>query len=423
MNIVDVIARRRDHVPHSREELTFLANGAGDGSIPDYQLSAWLMAAYLNPLSEQETAWLTLAMAESGERIDLTGLPRPWVDKHSTGGVGDKTTIALLPVLAACGLTVVKMSGRGLGITGGTVDKLASIPGFRLDLTPDEMKAQAGRIGLALTGQSPNLAPADKTFYALRDVTATIGSIPLIVSSILSKKIAGGAEVILIDVKCGAGAFMRTRPHAEELASWLTKIGALCGLKVTAELSDMDQPLGAAVGNALEVREAFTVLHGGDLPEPSQRFLDLVRRIAVEALTVSGKLGEGEALNAVERALSTGAALAKAREWVQAQGGDPRVVDEPSDLPQAPVVSIVRYEGPGGTVQRVDAAMIGQLVVDMGGGRKAKSDEIDPSVGVVVDVSVGMTIHSGQQVATIHAATKAMADEAAERILKALIVA
>ncbi|MCC7228769.1 MAG: thymidine phosphorylase [Fimbriimonadaceae bacterium] len=422
MNILDVIAHRRDKVPHLRDELSFLANGAANGSIPDYQLSAWLMAAYLNPLSEEETAWLTLAMAESGERIDLTGLPKPWVDKHSTGGVGDKTTIALLPVLAACGLTVVKMSGRGLGITGGTVDKLASIPGFRLDLTPDEMKAQAGRIGLALTGQSPNLAPADKAFYALRDVTATISSIPLIVSSILSKKIAGGAEVILIDVKCGAGAFMRTRQDAEELATWLRKIGTLCGLQVTAELSDMDQPLGAAVGNALEVREAFEVLRGGIMPMPSQRFLELVRRIAVEALTVSGKLAEKEALVAVEQSLMTGKALAKAREWVQAQGGDPRVVDEPNRLPHAPVVSTVSYEGPTGSVQRVDAAEIGQLVVDMGGGRKAKSDEIDPSVGVVLDVSVGMQVDSGQQVATIHAATKAMADGAAERILKALTV-
>ncbi|HZH98209.1 MAG TPA: thymidine phosphorylase, partial [Fimbriimonadaceae bacterium] len=230
MDVQRFIATRRDRGRHTREDLSWFAKAAAAGEIPDYQLSAWLMAAYLNPLDEQETAWLTVAMAESGQRLDLTGLPKPWVDKHSTGGVGDKTTLVLLPLLAACGLTCVKMSGRGLGITGGTIDKLSSVPGFRTDLSPEEMKKQAGEIGLALTGQTPDLAPADKVLYALRDATATVSSMPLIVSSILSKKLAGGAEALVLDVKCGSGAFMKTRSEADALAESLASTAALAGL-------------------------------------------------------------------------------------------------------------------------------------------------------------------------------------------------
>ena len=240
MDIQTIIATKRDGKKHTREELRWLTRAAATKSVPDYQLAAWLMAAFIHPLDQEETAWLTLEMADSGERLDLTGLPKPWVDKHSTGGVGDKTSIVVLPILAACGLTVVKMSGAGLGITGGTVDKLSSIPGFRLDLSPDEMKSQAKRIGLALTGQTPNLAPADKTLYSLRDTTATVASVPLIVSSILSKKVAGGADTVVLDVKCGSGAFMRNLDEAKTLAEALIATAKLVGLNLYA--GDVDGP-------------------------------------------------------------------------------------------------------------------------------------------------------------------------------------
>ena len=403
MNVLDIIATRRDGGTHEEEDLRFLANGAADRSIPDYQLSAWLMAAYLNPLSDQETAWLTKAMAESGDRIDLTGLPKPWVDKHSTGGVGDKTTIVLLPILAACGLTVVKMSGRGLGITGGTVDKLASIPGFRLDLSPEEMKAQAARIGLALTGQTPDLAPADKTLYALRDVTATVASIPLIVSSILSKKMAGGADTIVIDVKCGSGAFMTRMDEATKLAKLLVTTGDLCGLKVRTSISDMSQPLGSAVGNALEVEEAFAVLAGEAFAAPTARFRELCLHYAAETLVASGKYAtEPEARQIAENALSSGHALRKAHEWIEAQGGDPDL----SHLPQAQSVVPLYHEGPSGWVSKVDAETVGRAVIDLGGGRHRKEDDIDLSVGVKLHVQVGQKIETGDLLAEVHTSEK-----------------
>ena len=262
MTLLPLIARRRDGGSHSADDLGFLAQAAAEGSVPDYQLAAWLMAAYLNPLDERETADLTVAMARSGERLDLSVLSRPWVDKHSTGGVGDKTTLVLLPLLAACGLSLVKMSGRGLGITGGTLDKLASVEGLRLDLPPEALLRVAAESGFALGGQTARLAPADGALYALRDATGTVASLPLIVSSILSKKIAGGAETVVLDVKCGSGAFMRTLPEARALAHALRTVGERCGLRVRCAITDMSTPLGAAVGNALEVREAWDVLSG-----------------------------------------------------------------------------------------------------------------------------------------------------------------
>ncbi|RYG47758.1 thymidine phosphorylase, partial [bacterium] len=265
MDFRDLIAIRRDGRTHTAEELDYLAQAAAKGQVPDYQIAAWLMAAYLNPLDEEQTANLTLAMADSGKRIDLSGLPKPWVDKHSTGGVGDKTTLVLLPLLSACGLTMVKLSGRGLGIAGGTIDKLASFDGLRLDLSPEEAREIAGRIGLSLSGASPALAPADKVLYALRDATATVENMPLIASSILSKKIAGGAETVVLDVKTGSGAYMQKYHESHELAHWLVRIGERCGLKVRAAITDMDQPLGSAVGNMVEVEEARSILRGDDL--------------------------------------------------------------------------------------------------------------------------------------------------------------
>lgn len=415
MNAVGVIAKKRDGGMHTYEELSYIAQGAATGEIPDYQISAWLMAAYLNPLDEQETAWLTKAMAESGERIDLSGLPKPWVDKHSTGGVGDKTTLVLLPILAACGLTVVKMSGRGLGITGGTIDKLSSIPGLRLDLTPNEMKVQAAKIGLALTGQSPNLAPADKALYALRDVTATVGSIPLIVSSILSKKIAGGAETIVLDVKCGSGAFMETIEQAQELAKALVKTGELLGLSVKASISDMAQPLGAMVGNALEVREAFDTLSGN---APSKRFLELCLHYAGETLEACGESDSISAGRAkAEAAIDSGEALSKFKEWIVAQDGDE--FWENDSLPRAAIVELIRLGGSGGYVQSIDARAIGQAVIELGGGRKEKDDQLDLSVGVEILVGIGQQLHEGSDLARVHAGSEAKLKEVAPLIAKA----
>lgn len=391
MEFQDIIAAKRDGRPNSSAELRFLSKGAADGSLSDEELTAWLKAAYENTLSAAETADLTLAMAESGERLDLAGLPKPWVDKHSTGGVGDKTTIVLLPLLAACGLTVVKMSGRGLGITGGTIDKLGSVPGFRLDLTPEEMISQAEQIGLAITGQTPRLAPADKRLYALRDVSGTVGSVPLIVSSILSKKIAGGAETVVLDVKCGSGAFMKTMPEAQALAQALVETAKLCGLDLHLSITDMDQPLGRAVGNALEVKEAIRVLQGNE----TGRFRDLCLHFAGKTLAAVGKGSEEDAL----RALESGAALEKAKQWFEAQGADLSVF-ESEDWCTNPVVTEILHEGGSGWVERIDAEAIGQAVLDMGGGRKRKSDEIDPSVGIVMHVEVGDRVEPGQLVAT-----------------------
>lgn len=398
MTFRDLIVAKRDRRKHTREELTFLAQCAANPKahgVADYQLSAWLMAAYLNGLDLDETADLTLAMAQSGGRLNLEGLPHPWVDKHSTGGVGDKTTLVLLPLLAACGLTGVKMSGKGLGITGGTIDKLSSIPGFRTDLSPEEMIAQAGRIGLALTGQTPRLAPADGTLYALRDTTETIASMPLIVASILSKKLAGGAEVLGLDVKCGSGAFMTSLDQATRLAEMLVEVARRCGLPTHATITDMDQPLGSAVGNALEVREAWETL---EPDTPNTRFKELCVYLAGETLVAVGwakTQEEGQAT--AEARLRDGSAQEKARLWIEAQGG----VFDSSRLPLAPVITEVTAES-AGWVSRVDARIVGQAVVDLGGGRQRKEDVIDPAVGVEVLVEVGDKVEAGQPGFRVH---------------------
>lgn len=417
MNIQEVISTRRDGRTHTEGELVFLAQGAAQGTIPDYQLSAWLMAAFLHPLGEEETAWLTAAMADSGERIDLTGLPKPWVDKHSTGGVGDKTTLVLLPLLAACGLTVVKMSGRGLGITGGTIDKLESIPGFRVDLSPAEMKAQAAEIGLAITGQTPDLAPADKVLYALRDATGTVASIPLIVSSILSKKLAGGAEVVVLDVKAGSGAFMKTPEEAQVLASALARTAELVGLKVEVALTDMDEPLGMMVGNALEVREALSVL-AGDEDTRFRRLCVEFAALALEASGVAADRGAGRTL--AGEALASGRALGKARAWFAAQGaelGEDGTVD---GLPMAPVVLESVYHGHKAWVSRIGAQAVGEAVVALGGGRAKKTDVVDPAVGIELFVQVGDSIGSGGVLFRVHAATPEAAEEARTKVRAAI---
>ena len=401
MTLLPTIARRRDGERHSAAELRDLAQAAAEGSVPDYQLAAWLMAAYLNPLTEEETADLTLAMADSGERLDLASLSKPWVDKHSTGGVGDKTTLVLLPLLAACGLTMVKMSGRGLGITGGTLDKLACVPGLRLDLAPEELIEVAGEVGFALGGQTARLAPADGVLYALRDATGTVASMPLIVSSILSKKIAGGAQTIVLDVKCGSGAFMRTLPEARELARWLRTVGERCGLRVRCAITDMEEPLGAAVGNALEVREAWDVLSGADLTAPVARFRELCLALAGIALETAGVEDRARAT------LESGAAASRFQDWLRAQGA----TDGLGDLPRAPVVRTV-VAPRDGWVEKFDAERVGQAVVDLGGGRRTKADAIDPRVGVVVRAGVGTRVAKGDPLFEVHAADESAADRA-----------
>jgi pyrimidine-nucleoside phosphorylase len=413
-----LINRRRDAQPNSAEDLEALAQGAASGTVPDYQLAAWLMAAYLNPLSLEETAALTLALARSGERLDLSPAPKPWVDKHSTGGVGDKTTLVALPVLAACGLTVAKMSGRGLGITGGTVDKLASVPGFRLDLSPEEMVALAARTGLALTGQTPRLAPADGALYALRDATGTVGSIPLIVASILSKKLAAGAETIVLDVKCGSGAFMTSLKEARELAAWLVEVGGRCGVRVRCAITDMSQPMGSAVGNALEVREAAAALHGG----APARFRALATGLCAEALAACGAAATvQDGLAMAERALSSGAALERARRWFEAQGASPAALDG-GGLEVAPVLGCALSPG-SGWVAQVDARRVGQAVVDLGGGRRRKEDAIDLSVGVEVLTEVGDRIEAAQPWARVYARDQGALERALHDLAPALDVA
>jgi pyrimidine-nucleoside phosphorylase len=417
LNAQTLIARRRDGLGHTRDEIAWLVRGATDGGLPDYQLAAWLMAAYLNPLSPEETAWLTLEMAASGRRIELDGLPKPWVDKHSTGGVGDKTTIVLLPLLAACGLTMVKMSGRGLGITGGTIDKLESVPGFRLDLSPEEMKAQAERIGLALTGQTPALAPADKTLYALRDATATVDSIPLIVSSILSKKIAGGAETVVLDVKAGSGAFMPTAEAAEKLAGALVATGQLAGLRVEAAITDMSQPLGRAIGNALEVEEARDLLRGKATGATTARLRELCLHLAGLTLWACGNASSTETgRETAERALASGAAAERARLWFEAQGADFEV-----RLPQAPVRREILAEVDG-WIGEIDARAVGESAVRLGAGRASKEDAVDPRVGLEIHAPVGARVRRGEPLATIHAASHSAAEETAALLAKSIAV-
>ena len=413
MDFQSIIIDRRDGRRHTERELRFLAEGAASGAIPDYQLAAWLMAEYLNPVNDDEMAWLTVSLAESGERIDLTGLPKPWIDKHSTGGVGDKTTIILMPILAACGATVVKMSGRGLGTTGGTLDKLASVPGFRVDLSPDEMKDQAARIGLAITGQTPTLAPADKALYALRDVTGTVESIPLLVSSILSKKIAGGADSIVLDVKSGSGGFMRTAEGAKALAAGLARTAKVCGLNCRLALTDMSQPLGA-VGNAIEIEQSLAILRNEPDGPETKRQLEFCAEMAAIALETAGlapdrAAGRKQAL----AALQSGGALEKARQWFEAQGGS---IDAP--LPKASCHRTVVAEDEG-WISRLDAETVGVAIIEIGGGRRQKEDVIDPAVGVDILLPVGARVERGTPLFTIFSATEAACAAGANKIRSA----
>lgn len=400
MTIQDVIATKRDGKRHTQEEIRFVAQAAaGNIEVADYQLSAWLMAVYLQGLDQEETLWLTLAMAESGTRLDLSSLPKPWLDKHSTGGVGDKTTLVVLPILAACGITTVKMSGRGLGITGGTIDKLESIPGFRTDMSIDELLSQASQIGFAITGQSADLAPADKTLYALRDTTATVGSMPLIVSSILSKKIAAGADHLVLDVKCGSGAFMPDLESARKLASSLKATAEAAGMKTSIAITDMSQPLGRAVGNGIEVLEADAVLRG-----EQSRFADLCCELVGEALALTGVRGTwADGSQMAREAIASDQAYDRWKQFILAQGGpDLEQTSLESAIKLSPTIREVTWEGIEGWVQQVDARTVGEQVAAMGGGRRFKGDEIDHSVGIEVLIEVGDPVTKGQPIFRVY---------------------
>ena len=413
MTAIDVIRDKRDGRVLSDEAIEFLVRGATDGSIPDYQLSAWLMAVRLNGMTDQETKTLTLAMAASGRQLDLSSIPGRKVDKHSTGGVGDKATLVVAPLVAAAGIPVAKLSGRALGHSGGTLDKLESIPGFNVDLSIDQFIDQVRRIGIAIAGQTSDMVPADKVFYALRDATATVDSVPLIASSVMSKKLAAGADAIVLDVKCGRGAFVATLDEAEALARALVAIGSKAGRETVAYVTDMEQPLGRAVGNALEVREAIETLSGhgpSDLEALSLRMAAEMLRMAAAPTTNLRQL------------LLDGSALRKFAQLIGAQSGDASVVDDLDRLPAATVQHPVLARE-SGQVAAIDALEIALAAKSLGAGRDRKDAAIDLSVGVVLHKKVGDRVQAGEALATAHARTEEAAAQITSRVAAAFSVA
>ena len=410
MLMTELLAKKRDGGELSAQEIDHMIQGYTQGRIPDYQMSAMCMAILLRGMSDREVLDMTMSMTRSGELLDLSPIEGLKADKHSTGGVGDKTSLALCPMVAACGLKIAKMSGRGLGHTGGTIDKLESFPGFSTGISEEQFFRNVNEIGLAIMGQTADLAPADKKIYALRDVTGTVPSIPLIVSSIMSKKLAAGADIIVLDVKCGSGAFMKSLEQAEELARGLTRIGRLAGKKCAAVITDMDQPLGRTVGNALEVREAIAVLKGQAGGELLELCLSLGSLMLAEA-GIAETVEDGR--QRLLRAIEDGSALEKLCQMVAAQGGDSRAVHDPSLLPQAPVVLPVPSADEG-YVAGIEAERVGLVSMHLGGGRATKESVIDLSVGVVLDKKVGDRVEKGESLGSIHASSLEKAREAAE---------
>lgn len=412
MLMTQVISDKKWGRELSREQIAFFVSGAADGSIKDYQLTALLMAIRLNGMTARELGDLTLAMAHSGDMVDLSAVDGVCVDKHSTGGVGDTTTLVLVPLVAACGAKVVKISGRGLAHTGGTVDKMESIPGMRTSLSGQEMIAQVRRIGCAVAGQSPNMVPADKTLYALRDVTSTVDSIPLIASSIMSKKIAGGAGGIVLDVKTGSGAIIPDMAGSIELAKTMVSIGAHTGRKVIALVTGMSQPLGTHIGNALEVKEAVDILSGraaGDLRTVSLKLGSYM--LLAAGITQTPQAGEQMLL----KALKSGAGLQKLKEMIAAQGGDERVCDDTALLPQAAFVKTYAC-GDNGFVGEMNAEKLGLCAMALGAGRREKTDPIDPAVGFVLHGRVGDKLQKGDPLFTVHASCEKAMEEAAQTL-------
>lgn len=410
-----LIAKKRDGHALSGEEIRFLVGGFTRGTIPDYQMAAWAMAVYLRGMDEGEATALTLAMARSGQTVSFEGIKGTIVDKHSTGGVGDKVSLIVAPLVAAAGLNVAKLSGRGLGHTGGTVDKLEAIRGFQAALSIEEMVRQVNRIGIALSESTHDLAPADKALYALRDVTATVGSLPLIASSIMSKKLAVGSHVIVLDVKVGRGALMKTLEQARALASLMVEIGAAAGRKTAALLTNMEQPLGLAVGNALEVQEAVDTLQG----HGPQDLTELCMAIAAQLLSLAQPQQSLQDAHAqLERQLRSGQAFEKFKQWIQAQKGDVSLVEEAGKLPHAKLSSVVAAPG-SGYVQHLDALAIGEAATALGAGRFKKGDSIDHAVGVMLHAKVGDHIERGAPMATLYANRKELLAAAERRVLEA----
>jgi pyrimidine-nucleoside phosphorylase len=418
MHAVDIIRQKRDGGALTEEQIGFFVAGVTDGTIPDYQASAFLMAVLLRGMSDQETAWLTQAMVRSGDRADLSSLPGIKVDKHSTGGVGDKASLVLAPLAAACGALVPMMSGRGLGHTGGTVDKLESIPGFRLDLSLDQMRAALSSVGVAMIQQTARIAPADKTLYALRDVTATVESIPLICGSIMSKKIAEGIDALVLDVKVGRGAFMKTEADARALASSLVAIGNASGVRTEAFLTAMDAPLGRAVGNANEIVESIETLKGRGPADLEQLSVTLAARMLVLA-RLSPDMAGAEAR--VRRALGSGEGLERFRRMVAQQGGDPRIVDEYDRLPSAPGSHLVTAPR-AGYIESLDAFLVGRASMLLGAGRNQATDAIDPGVGITIRARPGDRVAAGDAVLELHFRRERGLADAARMAASAIVV-
>lgn len=415
MRAIDIIIKKRDKKQLTAAEIEFFVHGFTNGDIPDYQASAFAMAILLNGMTPFETADLTLAMARSGQVLDLSKVVDIAVDKHSSGGVGDKTSISVVPMVAACGLPVGKMSGRGLGFSGGTLDKLESIPGFRVDLTIEEFIKQLKENGIVLSGQSLDLAPADGKMYALRDVTGTVPSTPLIASSIMCKKIASGAQAIVLDVKTGLGAFMQTLDEARELADLMVDIGRLAGRKTIALLSDMNQPLGAAVGNALEVIEAIETLRGSGPADFREHCLHVAAHVLMLGQRAKD-LSEGRAL--AEKSIADGSALEKLRVLAQAQGGDVSYVDDISKFERAKYVEVVNAPR-NGFISQVHARIVGEASVALGAGREKKGDPVDHAVGFIIHKKVGDKVREGEPLFEIHANDEVKLVEARKAALSA----
>lgn len=418
MRMVDLIAKKRDGKELTAEEINFFIDGYTKGDIPDYQVSAMNMAIYFQDMSDRERADLTMAMVNSGETIDLSAIEGIKVDKHSTGGVGDTTTLVLAPLVAALDIPVAKMSGRGLGHTGGTIDKLESIEGFHVEISKDEFVNLVNQHKIAVIGQTGNLTPADKKLYALRDVTATVNSIPLIASSIMSKKIAAGSDAIVLDVKTGAGAFMKTVEDAKELAHAMVSIGNNVGRKTMAVISDMSQPLGAAIGNSLEVQEAIDALRGEGPKDLEELCLALGRQMVYLARKADSLEDAEEKLKEVIR---NGKALEKFKEFIQNQGGDPSVVDHPDRLPKAQYLIELPAQQDG-VVAELVADEIGTAAMLLGAGRATKESEIDLAVGLMLNKKVGDTVKKGDSLVTIHA-NRENVDDVKQKLYESIRIA
>lgn len=418
MRMYDLIMKKRNGGALSQDEIRYMVNSYTTGEIPDYQMSAMMMAIYFNGMSEEETLSLTMSMAESGDTLDLSGINGVKVDKHSTGGVGDKTSLALTPMVAACGVKVAKMSGRGLGHTGGTIDKLESFPGFSTEIEIDVFERNVNEIGISIMGQTKDLAPADKKLYALRDVTATVDQISLIASSIMSKKLASGADAIVLDVKTGSGAFMKTLPDSVALAEEMTRIGNGAGRKTIAVISDMDQPLGFAVGNILEVQEAIATLRG----EGPKDFTQLCLCLGSYMLVAAGKAeDEKQAEKMLKEVIENGKALEKLAEFVKAQGGDPSYVYHPQKFETAKLQKEIPAPQTG-YIQKIVCDEIGICSLILGGGRETKESTIDLTVGLVLHKKVGDKVEKGESLATIFANDEEKCEQATERFLAAYTI-